>query len=357
MTKRKFFIWSGGVIFLILLTAGGLILRTLVFAGQFTPINPHFSGNCRAVAGVTGAEDIEIDPVNAIAYISATDRRAAAAGKPVNGALYRLNLSDPEAEPIPLWRGEGEGDFRPHGISLYRSGDGKQRLFVINHPADGRHMVELFDSVDGWLTHVESISDPLFVSPNDLAAAGMRAFYIGNDVVSQNPVMKLLETLLPLHLANLIYFDGEKASVAAADIAFANGVALSNDGRRLFLAEMMDRNLRVYDRNAMTGALALADTIRLGSFPDNLSADADNAIWIGSHPRLADVMAHASDPAAKAPSQVLKVTPIPNARARQEEIYLNAGEQISAVSVAARHNKHLLLGPVFDSGILVCELP
>ncbi|MEQ1890061.1 MAG: SMP-30/gluconolactonase/LRE family protein, partial [Alphaproteobacteria bacterium] len=240
---------------------------------------------------------------------------------------------------------------------LFRSGDGKSRLFVINHRADGQQLVEVFDIVDGWLTHVESISDPMFVSPNDLAATGMRAFYLGNDVMSRNPVMKVLETLLPLAHSNLVYFDGEKALAAVEDLSFVNGVALSQNGRQLFLAETMGKRLRAYDRNALTGALTLRETIPLGSFPDNISVDADDRLWIGSHPRLADFLRHASDPAVKAPAQVFRVTPVRNAASRVEEVYLNGGEQISAVSIAIRHNRQLALGPVFDSKLLVCDAP
>jgi len=353
----KLFKWAGIVFFATLLVAGAILLRTLVFTGQFTQLSPHFSEPCRTATDVTGAEDLDIDPDTGTLFISAYDRRAGLAGAGNSGALYRLDLADPDAGPIPLWRGESPGDFRPHGLSLYRSGDGKKRLFVINHPASGQHLVEVFDLADGWLTHVESISDPLFVSPNDLVATGMRAFYIGNDVMSQNPIMKLLETMLPLAPSTLVYFDGQKAAIAAADLSFVNGVALSNSGRELYLAETTGKNVRIYDRNTMTGALALRETISLNSFPDNITVDADDALWIGSHPRLTDFLRHASDANIMAPSQLFRIKPIRNAKSRVEEVYLNDGTQISAVSTALRHGKHLAMGAVFDSKLLVCNAP
>jgi len=354
---RKFFLWTGAIALAIVLAAAAILLRTLVFAGQFTQIEPHFSGGCRTVTGITGGEDLDIDPVTGTVFISAYDRRAVLAGEPINGALYRLDLSDPEAEPIPLWRGEGNGDFRPHGISLYRGGDGKQRLFVINHPADARQRVEVFDVVDNWLTHIESISDPLFVSPNDLTAVGWRAFYLGNDIMSENPAMKILETLVPLARSTVVYFDGEKASITAVHLSFVNGTALSNDGLRFYATEMMGKNLRIYDRNPTTGALTLADTVGLDSFLDNVTVDASDDLWIGAHPRLTDFLRHGVDQTFNAPAQLFRVTPIRNAPSRKEEIYLNAGEQISAVSVALQHNRQLVLGPVFDSKLLICDAP
>jgi len=353
----KLFKWAGGVALALLFIMGGVLLRTLVFAGQFTKINPHSLQNCRTISGITGGEDLEIDPETGTLYISAYDRRSVLAGASINGALYRLDLTDPEAEPIPLWRGEGEGDFRPHGISLYRTGDGKKRLFVVNHRADGQQAVELFDIKDGWLTHVESIHDPLFVSPNDLTATGMRAFYIGNDVMSTHPAMKILEMMVPLAPSTLIYFNGEKASIAAEGLSFINGVAMSQDGRQLYLSEMTGKNLRIYDRAALTGLLTLRETVPLNSFADNITIDANDALWIGSHPKLTDFLMHAMDASVTAPSQVFKVTPLRNTKSRVEEIYMNGGEQASAVPVALHHGKYLALGAVFDSKLLVCDAP
>jgi len=354
---RKFLWWTGGVTLGAILLAAALLLRTLVFAGQFTTISPHFSGKCRTITGLTGGGEMDIDPDTGTLYISAYDRRAVLAGEPVNGALYRLDLSDPGAEPIPLWRGQGDGDFRPHGISLYRSGDGRQRLFVINHPADGSQQVEVFDVIDGWLTHVESISDPLFISPNSLTATGMRAFYLGNDVMSQSLVMKMLETLIPLARSDVVYFDGEKAHVAARGLSYVNGASLSQNGLHMYITEMMGKKLRIYDRNIETGALNLSDTIPIDSFLDNVMADADGHLWIGAHPRLTDYLRQGADNAARAPAQIFRVTPERNGPARVEEIYVNRGEEISAASIALRYKNQLILGPVFDSRLLVCTLP
>lgn len=354
---RKFLWWTGGVTLAAILLAAAILMRTLVFAGQFTQINPHFAGKCRTLTGVTGAEDLDINADTGTVYISAYDRRAVMAGAPINGALYRLDLSHPEAEPIPLWRGEGDGDFRPHGISLYRSGDGRQRLFVINHPADGRQLVEVFDITDGWLTHIESISDPSFVSPNDLAATGWRAFYLGNDVMSRNQTMKIIETLLPLARSTVIFFDDGKARIAAQDLSFVSGMALSQNGRQLYVSELMEKKLQIYARNPVTHALSPLGEVGFDTFPDNVTVDADERLWIGAHPRLTDLLSHATDQSVLAPAQIFRVTPLLNTSSRVEEVYANAGDEISAASVALRHGRQLVIGPVFDSRLLICDAP
>jgi hypothetical protein len=41
---------------------------------------------------------------------------------------------------------------------------------------------------------------------------------------------------------------------------------------------------------------------------------------------------------------------------RVDEVYLNAGDQIAAVSVAAVRGRRLLIGQIFGDGILDCTM-
>lgn len=355
--RRNRLKWLGGILLVLVLIGGFWGVRLLDFTGYFITLAPHSDQNCKSIHGVTGAEDLDIDHKTGLIFLSAYDRRAVDAGEPVNGAIYRLDLTDPgtEPEPVELWRGKGGGDFRPHGISLYRSGN-KMRLFVINHPADASQRIELFDVTNGKLKHVETIADPLIASPNDLAAVGMRSFYAGNDVVGLSGWRRMLAMTGPYKNGNLVYYDGAAARIAVPDLAFTNGVALSNDGSQLYLAEMLAKKLHVFGRDAASGNLKLSQSTTLTTFPDNIDVDADGALWIGAHPKFMDVMANSSDPKALAPSQVLRIRVDKDAM-KVEEVYLNAGEQISATATAAIHNKRLVLGPIFDNKILVCDRP
>jgi len=106
------------------------------------------------------AEDIQIDRNRSIAYLSSLDRRALISGEDVRGDILQADLTtDPlrietalESAP-PL--------FRPHGMSLYRMGDGKLRLFVISHPEGKPHTVEIFEqAASGRFAHVDTVTDP-----------------------------------------------------------------------------------------------------------------------------------------------------------------------------------------------------
>ncbi len=65
---------TGGVIVLVGVIA--LTLRTLTAAGVFTEVTPAFDGTCKAIAGIAGPEDLQIDEKDRLVFVSATDRRA-----------------------------------------------------------------------------------------------------------------------------------------------------------------------------------------------------------------------------------------------------------------------------------------
>ena len=124
--------------------------RVLEDSGLLTPLTPHFAGQCEPIEGLIGAEDITIDHARQYAFISADDRRANTAGKPALGAIYGLDLSNPQAKPLLLIKELSKGsddDFHPHGISLYHGENGQRTLFVVNHPSSGQQQINIFDII------------------------------------------------------------------------------------------------------------------------------------------------------------------------------------------------------------------
>lgn len=115
---------------------GGWTLSLLYRAGTFRRIHPHFNGTCSLIKGPVGPEDITIHPRTNVAYVSASDRRAFMAGKPVPGAIYAYDLNQPGAEPVNLTPKAG-ASFQPHGISLWVDPNGHDVLFVVNHVCTG----------------------------------------------------------------------------------------------------------------------------------------------------------------------------------------------------------------------------
>ena len=68
--------------------------RILWIGGTFARINPHFAGTCRLVEGPVGAEDLTINQRTGRAYLSASDRRALAAGRPVPAGFLDCEMEE-----------------------------------------------------------------------------------------------------------------------------------------------------------------------------------------------------------------------------------------------------------------------
>lgn len=339
----------------VVLAVAGFIVRTLWIAGSFKTIEPHFAGKCRLIDGPVGAEDITIRIQTGTAYISATDRRAIFAGKPVPGAIFSYDIRNPNAEPVNLTP-YADVTFQPHGISLWSDTAGNDVLFVVNHPPEGTNLpantVEIFDIRPEKLVHRATLTDPLLVAANDIVAVGIDRFYVTNTHQHGPGVMQTAETYLRLRGAQVVFYGNGGFRPVLSDIQMPNGINVSHDGRTLYVAGMTERTLRIYDRNPETETLTLRDKIFLGTGVDNIEIAEDGAAWIGAHPQLLRTAAHAADPAALAPTQVLRVAP----DGTVEEVYLNDGSEISGGSVAAVYAERMLIGQILGSGFLDCLL-
>lgn len=329
------------------------VLKTLRDAGEFKTLTAHCDCTCTPVKGAAGPEDIAVDPELKIAFISADDRRAAQRGESVQGAIYAYYLESP-ATPLKNLTPRVIFDFHPHGISLYRS-PGKKLLFVINHRDDG-HFIEIFAFKDMRLHHLESISGPLMTSPNDLIAVGPRQFYVTNDHGATSPLGKKAENYLQLAISYVLYYNGTEFRKAAGDIAYANGIALSNDGKTVYVASPVGRLIQVFDRDKNTETLKYRESIDLGTGVDNLDVDENGNIWAGCHPKLLTFVKHQNDPSKLAPSQILKIIPVGKGTYEVKEIYLNNGEELSSSTVAVLYRDRMLIGSVLDDHILDCTL-
>ena len=59
-----------------------------------------------------------------------------------------------------------------------------------------------------------------------------------------------------------------------------NGVALSEDGKHLYVAKHMDKSISVFEVQP-NGALKNADNIDVGSHVDNIQIDNNGNFWLG----------------------------------------------------------------------------
>ena len=350
--------WAGALVVMAFGIAGIAALRV---GGAFRSVEPAFAGSCSPITLGGSSEDIAIDRRRGIAYLSLLDRDSVQRGEQVLGTVMLLDLNRAEPAPRAAMVYDPES-FRPHGLSLLATGSQPARLFVVSHRPDGSHSVEIAEEgTAGGFFPKETIRNAAFVHPNAIAATGARQFYLTNDTLDEGQWSLAKQALLNSGGSTLIYFDGEKARIEASDLNVPSGLALSPDGSRLYVTETLAHQLRIYRRDAASGALGLEESIDLGAAPANLGVDDDGVLWIAAYPKLLSLAAHLRDPRKRSPTQVLRFDPRIGKPAnggtdpRVTEIYANDGAEISAGSTAAPWRDEFLVGAPFDKKVLICK--
>ncbi len=331
--------------------------KFLVDSGQFTELHPHFEGTCTSLALAKGSsEDIVIDHAAGFAYLSVLDRKSLMRNPELDGAIERIDLKADTWTVEPALE-SGPSDLHPHGMSLYVGPDGAKKLFVISHPHNKPHTIEIFDATeDGKWKHAATVRDTLFVKPNDLAAVGPNQFYVANDSGAKNGFDRATEMMLGRQLSTLAYYNGDKGMPAVVDMTGAGGIAVSADGSTVWVAETAAKRIQVYGRDAAGGSLTPVRVIPLAGGPDNIDVAPDGSLWVAAHANTLALAKHFAA-GAPAPTQILHIEDPASAAPKVTEVYLNEGEQFSAGSVAAVYKNKMILGSITEKKLLVCTLP
>lgn len=351
MKALKRVLW---VVLVLVLLALVVVFDFLRRSGQFADLEPHFAGTCTPIPLTMSAEDIQIDRAGGFAYLSALDWRAQFAGRNVVGTVLRIDLNAAPFTATPALV-EAPPGFRPHGMSLHVAGDGTQRLFVVNHPADAPHTVEIFDrSADGRFAHAQTVNNPWLIQPNAVVAIGPKQFYVVNDSGAHSTLERASEVLLYRPLARIAYYNNGTMEAVGPNIAGGTGIAARADGRQIYVSESNGHAVLIFDRGVATGDLKLRERIEIGNVVDNLQVAEDGALWVAAHPQLIALARHHADAKKPAPTRILRIDPDPATKQRVTEIYVNTGEEISAGSVAAVRGKLMLMGSITDHKALAC---
>ena len=197
-------------------------------------------------------------------------------------------------------------DFHPLGLEVYPSHAGNaSNLFVANHAGE-RTVIEQFTispSAPDQVIWVRTLVSDFFVSPNSIALTSPTSFYVSNDhlltrriATPLNHILPITETVLGLPLSWLSHVTlvqdpanphgPPKIShqFAALGIAFANGVAVSPDGKQVAVAATSMAEVYFYDRNTETNALKHIHTVPLPFSPDNIVFDHNGVLLVAGHP-------------------------------------------------------------------------
>jgi Gluconolactonase len=347
--KKKIFV----ILVIVFIGIAVFILKLMKDAGEFKTLAPHSNYACVKVLNTPGPEDIAIDNSTGTAFISSFDRRAMMQGNVKQGAIFAYNLRGNPA--IKNLTASLAMKFQPHGISFYTGPDGRKYLFVINHQPP-RHFVEIFEFANNTLVHLATVSGDLMISPNDIAAVGPRQFYFTNDHGSKLNWGKQIEDYLRLSRSTIVYYDGTSLRKAAGDLAYANGIWATADGKTIYATSTIDKKFHVYNRDVSTGSLTQISEFYLDSGCDNIDVDVNGKILTACHPKLLSLIKYMKDGTKKSPSQILEVFKTDNGAYSVKETYCNLGEEISAVSVAAAYKNRLLIGAIFENYFLDCTM-
>lgn len=337
----------------------GYVLNSLDVYGLTRTIRPTASRNARRLTapGLVGVEDIVVDQEHAVAYLSAADRRTERSGGPERGGLFRLRLDDPDAVPERIDLGV---EIYPHGISLWVAEDGRRELWAIDH-AHGEHAVRRYaierDGAQEQLRQLAVYTSPLIVSPNDLTVTGEGECYVTNDHGLRGVVLQALEQFARLPLSNVVRISDTGGSVnylhALTHVPYANGIAWHPGRGEVYVAAMTRRE--IWRCTVQPGGRLRREAV----FPttmcvDNIEVDPDGSLWIGGHPKILQLLAHASAPEAHSASQVIRMDPVDGSF---ETFFEDDGSLLSGCSVGVRWSDRLLVGSVMEPFVLDHPVP
>lgn len=351
MTFPRFFL---SLIVVIILIQGYRISQD---ANIFRTVEPVAYGTCEQVPAPAGAEDITIDQAIGLAYIGADDRRAYLVTGDVadtpNGGLWSLDLSKPNSQVTAL-EYEIDGPFHPHGIALYQQGEINE-LYVINHLTPTQHEVDVFtiESPTKLKLRARHTSEKM-ISPNDLTVIAQDQFLFTNDHGNpRHTVMEKLEDYLGLPLGSVVYYDGTEGHIVAKGLRYPNGITLSPEGDAFYVAETTGGKIKKFVKGESSFNWLESSNIDLNSGLDNLEWDQQGKLLTAAHSRLFDFQAHMNDPSNLSPSEVIQID-VSGEHMGATTLLLDLGDGISGSSVAATHNKTLVVGPVFEKHVLRC---
>ena len=337
---------------LILVLMGSFLAYIFSTTGFFRKVESSNNfGPIYQTIALPGVEDMAIARTDSLLILSVDDRTARREGKEGLKGLYLIDLGDPSFIPVSL-TDQLDFPFFPHGISIFQLDSAKYGLMAINH-VDGKHSVEHFILEGKNLTHQKTITDPNFISPNDLVMVGPDQFYYSNDHGYTDGLGVFSENYIGFKASNVGYFNGESAEKKVGRIGYANGIQFDASKRLLYVASVRAFQVKVYQVDENWDLTHLED-IPVGTGVDNIELDPSGNLWVGAHPNLLQFASYAAGKKPTAPSEVIQIS-YTSEKSSVKSIFTDTGTTISGSSVALSWGDFLFIGTVMDSKVLVLK--
>ena len=341
-----------------------------------------------------GIEDIAVDAAANIAYLSADDRWAVEEGAAhfegvlPQGGIHMLPLDDASlsADRIEVadltTQFKTEHALHPHGIDLVSDAEGRKVLYVINRRYERLKSergsggggggqweivptVEVFDvGESGALHHRRTVRDRAFCRANGIAGLGRARFLVSNDGIACGRWGRRLEQTLGLKKGNVVLAELDDATGSSAvtrvaeGIGFANGLAV--DAEHVYVAATRDQALLVYRIDGFSNTSALKGPehiIAVDGGPDNLSWGREHALLVAVHPSLLRLAAYRYQWMSLVDTAPTRIIGVDVRDGSQRTLYASdAGEPLSAATIAVAHGNVLIAGSVTDEGLMLCHL-
>ncbi|XP_055959291.1 serum paraoxonase/arylesterase 1 isoform X2 [Patella vulgata] len=353
-----------GSLFLFLIQ---LVLKNVYYMGYHLHYNEHYPGKCEQVKGMSlGSEDFYTFKdgltfiTSGVAIQNNTfGQREYMIKHNIVGRMYLFDFNKNKAKVEELSIVGSNGNFNvklfhPHGISGWLDKSGVKILFVVNHEENGVDYIEKFEFIpeNKQLKHVKRYRDNTMLLVNDVQATSQDSFYFTNSGTGSGTVWTMVQLFGQLAWCTVVYFDGNNYRVVLDGLAMPNGIAMSNDGRYVYIATSMSREIVVTERKT-NNDLIKKQVYPIYTYPDNIIVDmkTDN-LYIGAHP-IAYKSFQSMD--IHKPAQVLMLKVKDGNITKTRELLYNDGDLLSGSSVAIVFNSKLLIGSILDKTVL-CDV-
>ncbi|KAF8325170.1 uncharacterized protein EI90DRAFT_2171556 [Cantharellus anzutake] len=296
-----------------------------------------------------------------------------------------------------------QADFHPLGIHTVSSPGKPSTVFIVNHGRSNT-TIEIFHLHDSSptspypkLEYVQTLAHPAFVSPNAIVPISPVSFYVSNDhrftrrIPLVGDFVSLAESLFaaPLSWVDRVDIQSEGSSQfnvtrAISNIKFANGVAVSPDGKEFAVSSTTGLAIHFYDRTVdeetKEEKLTYRTSVPVPFTPDNLSYDESEfdsrTLIVAGHPHFPSLLQVAKKKARTAPSWVIAIEPVIDEPPKTGDLaapygvyervsavdshtittlYQSDGTHFSSSATGIKHGNDFFVTGLYAEGILHCR--